>query len=438
MKFFSLMITRYIALSLFFIVLSLTTFGQKFSSTKKSSLIGFSFNLVDFSASVPKIGRVDPGFSLMYWKGLTNKIDLSVRYNGLFTEEVKKGKVDVETNGYANELEGSLHARPFNDDRTLNPFLTAGIGIGNYGKKEWAGYAPLGGGLQLNMLSEGYIFLQANYRVSFNEKKLDNNMFYSLGFTQTIGKKAPEVKPVPVVVEQVKDSDNDGVPDISDACPGIAGTVLLKGCPDKDGDGLADKNDACPDVAGLQKYNGCPVPDTDKDGINDEQDSCPTVAGTTKYAGCPVPDTDKDGVNDEEDRCPQLKGTVANRGCPEVKEDIKKKIDKAATSIYFATGSARLLASSNKSLDEVAKVLETDPGLKLTINGHTDNTGKPDKNQALSEARAKAVYDYLIKKGISADKLNAAGFGQDNPIADNKTAAGRARNRRVELLLHYD
>lgn len=432
------MITRNFTLSFLLIMLSMTTFGQKFSSGKKPPLIGFSVNLVDFSASVPKIGRVDPGFSLMYWKGLSNKIDLSVRYNGLFTEHVTHEKTGISTNGYTNELEGSLHARPFNDDRTLSPFLTAGIGIGNYGKKVWAPYAPLGGGLQLNMLNEGYIFLQANYRRSFDEKKLDHNMFYSLGFTQALGSKAPEVKPVPVVIEQVKDRDNDGVPDISDACPDIAGTASLKGCPDKDGDGLSDKDDACPDIAGLQKYSGCPVPDTDKDGINDEQDKCPRVAGTARYQGCPPPDADKDGVIDEDDRCPQLAGTAANSGCPEIKEEVKKKIDKAATNIYFATGSARLLASSNKSLDEVVKVLQADQDLKLTINGHTDNTGKPDKNQALSENRAKAVYDYLLKKGLSADRLSSAGFGSDKPVADNKTAAGRSKNRRVELALHYD
>ena len=89
-------------------------------------------------------------------------------------------------------------------------------------------------------------------------------------------------------------------------------------------------------------------------------------------------------------------------------------------------------------MNEVVNILQTDKDLKLDINGHTDNTGKPDKNQVLSENRSKAVYDYLLKKGIAEDKLKSAGFGQDQPIADNKTTAGRSKNRRVELLLHYN
>lgn len=431
------MITKHFKISLFLFVICSTAFGQQFDSPKKGSAIGFSANLVDFSASVPEIGRVDPGISLMYWKGLSNKIDFSVRYNGLFSDYVKKGSVKHD---YINEFEGSLHARPLNDDHLLNPFITAGIGIGNYDKDSWAPYVPLGGGLQLNMFGEGYIFLQANYRRSLIEKKLDHNMFYSLGFTQSIGRKrsAPQPAPALPAAVEVKDKDNDGVPDAGDACPDIAGIPSLKGCPDKDGDGLADKDDKCPDVVGLQKYNGCPIPDTDKDGINDEQDKCPSIAGVARYEGCPIPDADKDGVNDEEDKCPNLVGTTANKGCPEIKEEVKKKVDKAAMNIYFVTGSSKLLAKSNKSLDELVRILQADKDLKLDISGHTDNTGRPDKNQVLSENRAKAVYDYLIKKAVPATQLKSTGFGQDQPVADNKTAAGRIKNRRVELQLHYD
>jgi OmpA-OmpF porin, OOP family len=438
------MINKHLKISFLFTILSIVTSAQKFDSPKKGPVIGFSFNLVDFSASVPKIGKVDPGLSLMYWKGLSNKIDFSARYNGLFSNYVKDNSNSEDysapdSKGYINELEGSLHGRILNDNHLLNPFLTAGIGIGSYGKEMWATYVPLGGGLQLNMFSEGYIFLQANYRRSLNEKRLDHNMFYSLGFTQSLRDKKTETpKEIPVAVAEVKDSDNDGVPDVSDHCPDAAGLTALNGCPDKDSDGLADKDDACPDRAGLQKYKGCTVPDTDKDGINDEQDKCVQVAGIAKYDGCPVPDTDSDGVNDEEDKCPRLAGVSANNGCPEIKEEVKKRIEKAALQIYFAPGSAKLLAKSNKSLEEVVNILQTDIDLKLDINGHTDNTGKADKNLVLSENRAKAVYDYLLKKGISEDKLKSSGFGQDQPVAENKTAAGRTKNRRVELVLHYN
>lgn len=424
------------------IFIALQSSAQRFSSPKKGSVVGFSVNVTDFSASIPQIGKVDPGFSLMFWKGITNNLDYSLRYNGLFTDYTKAGNIgggNSSQHGYTNEFEASLHARPLSDDHLLNPFVSAGLGVGDYPKK-WAPYAPLGVGVQLNMMDEGYLFLQGNYRVSLNSSNLDNNTFYSLGFTRTIktGKPAA-VKTVAIpAIPEVKDRDKDGVPDSIDACPDVAGLASLQGCPDRDGDGIPDKDDKCPDVKGVAKYQGCPIPDTDGDGINDEEDKCPTVKGVAKYQGCPIPDRDGDGVNDEEDKCPDLPGTVANQGCPEIKQEVKKQIEVAAKNIYFTTGSSKLLAKSFKSLNDVVKILNDDTNLKLNINGHTDNTGSAEKNQVLSTNRAKAVYDYLLKKGIPESRLKSEGFGQNKPIADNKTAAGRAKNRRVELELHYD
>jgi outer membrane protein OmpA-like peptidoglycan-associated protein len=234
------------------------------------------------------------------------------------------------------------------------------------------------------------------------------------------------------------DADGDGIVDSLDACPQVKGLPQFKGCPDTDGDGIPDSEDKCPNEKGLTRYQGCPIPDSDGDGINDEEDKCPKEKGVARYQGCPIPDRDKDGVNDEVDKCPDLPGTAANNGCPEIKAEVKKRIEVAAKNIFFATGSTKLLVKSNKSLDDVAKLMSEDANLKLDIEGHTDNTGKADKNQVLSENRAKSVYDYLVKKGVDASRLKSAGYGQDQPIADNKTAAGRTQNRRVELKLHYD
>ena len=218
-----------------------------------------------------------------------------------------------------------------------------------------------------------------------------------------------------------------------DACPDVAGLASLKGCPDTDGDGIADAEDKCPTVKGLAKYHGCPIPDTDGDGVNDEEDKCPTVAGVAKYQGCPIPDTDGDGVNDEQDKCPSEAGPATNFGCPVIKPEIIQKINMSAKNIFFATGSAKLLAKSNASLNNVVTILNDNLGYKVDIAGHTDNTGKADKNQILSEARANAVKAYFVTKGVDESRLNATGFGPDKPIADNKTAKGRTQNRRVEM-----
>ena len=142
---------------LIIICLAQVSIAQNYGGPKKGSAVGFSGNLVDFSASIPKVGKVDPGFSVMYWHGLSSHIDYSVRYNGLFTEYSKKADVQ---NKYTNEFEGSLHARVLANNHLFNPFATAGIGIGSYGQGVWAPYVPLGLGLQVNLNNEGYLFLQ--------------------------------------------------------------------------------------------------------------------------------------------------------------------------------------------------------------------------------------------------------------------------------------
>lgn len=237
------------------------------------------------------------------------------------------------------------------------------------------------------------------------------------------------------VTEAQKDTDGDGIFDVIDRCPDVAGLKYLQGCADKDGDGIADIDDKCPDVAGFTRYLGCPIPDADADGVDDEQDKCPTVAGTTRYQGCPVTDTDGDGVNDEEDKCITQKGDAGNFGCPPISEDILNRIKLAAKKIFFTTGRAELLSASFASLNEVVKILNDNPSYKIQINGHTDNTGDDLMNQSLSEARAAAVRNYMTENGIDESRLFSTGYGEINPIADNNTVSGRTENRRVEMVI---
>ncbi|MES2773251.1 MAG: OmpA family protein [Bacteroidota bacterium] len=210
---------------------------------------------------------------------------------------------------------------------------------------------------------------------------------------------------------------------------------------DKDGDGITDDNDKCPTVAGVAKYFGCPVPDTDKDGIKDDEDKCPNQPGMARFEGCPIPDTDGDGLNDEKDKCPTIAGPLSNEGCPIkeepkavfVTEEMKQEVNTAAKNIFFETGKATLLKKSFVALQEVVDLLNENPTVKLEIAGYTDNTGAAKTNLVLSQNRAKAVLNYFVKNGISKERLSAKGFGVQNPIASNKTAAGRAQNRRVVM-----
>jgi outer membrane protein OmpA-like peptidoglycan-associated protein len=264
--------------------------------------------------------------------------------------------------------------------------------------------------------------------------------------------------------QTLKDRDKDGVADKDDACPSEPGTAATGGCPDKDGDGIADKDDKCPNepgsitnqgcpvrdsdkdgipddqdkcpaVAGVARYNGCPIPDTDKDGINDEEDRCPTIPGVARYYGCPVPDTDNDGVNDEEDKCPLVPGTKENNGCPAIKQEIVEKVNYAARRIQFEKAKAKLLPQSLTVLDEVVKILKENPELKVTIEGHTSNSGIYEENMKLSWQRANRVKEYFVSKGIETNRMDTQGYGPNKPLNKGRTSAEKALNRRVELKL---
>jgi OOP family OmpA-OmpF porin len=101
--------------------------------------------------------------------------------------------------------------------------------------------------------------------------------------------------------------------------------------------------------------------------------------------------------------------------------------------VNFETASAKLKSESTAILDGVAATIARCHCSRVEIRGYTDSVGKPDYNQKLSERRATAVKDYLESHGVAAGILTAQGFGEENPIATNKTAEGRAENRRVTV-----
>ncbi len=250
------------------------------------------------------------------------------------------------------------------------------------------------------------------------------------------------------------DRDKDGVVDSADKCPDDPGSAELQGCPDSDGDGIGDGSDECPKAPGPKETQGCP--DQDKDGVNDSQDKCPELAGPPENKGCP--DTDGDGVMDNEDKCPKDPGPKDHAGCPDRDNDEvidaedkcpdvpglvahqgclpeeAKKFTGAIQGIYFDTGSAKIQPKSHTVLDKAVAVLKQYEGMRLRIEGHTDNVGKPDKNQKLSEDRAASVKAYLISKGIAEGRLESAGFGDTKPAKPNDTAANRSANRRIEFV----
>ncbi len=106
--------------------------------------------------------------------------------------------------------------------------------------------------------------------------------------------------------------------------------------------------------------------------------------------------------------------------------------------VLFATGKANITHEDDATLQKVVDFMKQYPNAKVTIEGYTDNTGRPALNRRLSLARANAVREALVKMGADADRLDAKGFGSANPVASNATAEGRAQNRRVIATAHSE
>lgn len=138
---------------------------------------------------------------------------------------------------------------------------------------------------------------------------------------------------------------------------------------------------------------------------------------------------------DKDDKCPDVRGTVANNGCPEVSEDVMKKLNDYAKTILFDTNKATFQQRTYPVLEAMVAILKEYPASNFSIEGHTDSDGKDAANQVLSESRAAAVVSYLVEKGIASSRLSSKGFGESKPVATNKTKAGKALNRRVEVIL---
>lgn len=234
------------------------------------------------------------------------------------------------------------------------------------------------------------------------------------------------------------DTDGDGIKDDEDACPEVPGPLVNNGCPDTDGDGLFDFIDNCPTEFGPKENNGCPWPDTDGDGLLDKDDKCPNLAGPIKNDGCPYQDTDEDGVLDKDDKCPNTPGPVSNEGCPEIEKEVQEILKTAFENLEFETAKDIIKQESIPSLTELADVLVKKPEWKLQIAGHTDNVGNDQANLVLSKKRAEAVKNFMISKGIDAERLFVLYFGETMPVASNDTPEGRQKNRRVEMTIIFE
>lgn len=385
-------------------------------------------------------------------------------------------------------------------NKRIHPFVVAGPGIfwravsrdegtyglapndqdwGNYKNPDADGLANAGVGLAVDLTSVVGLRTDARWLYSFGQEPLgghadaynDIELTASLTFTPAANK---------------RDRDLDGIVDKADACPSDAedldGFEDMDGCPelDNDGDGFTDLEDSCPldaeDLDGFRDTDGCPELDNDADGFTDEWDACPMERededGFEDMDGCPDLDNDGDGLADLRDSCPMepedLDGFADFDGCPELDDDndgivegdlcptepevINGVMDDDGCpdsvelarftgiieGVNFHTGSAEITVDTYRLLDEAAGVLKQFPNLHVEVHGHTDSDGDDLSNLTLSERRAQAVVDYLVRRGVERSRLSAAGFGETKPIVTNETSFGKAVNRRVEFHIVQD
>lgn len=228
------------------------------------------------------------------------------------------------------------------------------------------------------------------------------------------------------------DGDGDGFQDSKDRCPQDPG-IAPDGCPDRDGDSFIDPDDKCPDEPGVAP-DGCPK-DSDGDGFADPQDKCPEVPGIAPD-GCPG-DSDGDGFLDPEDKCPQEPENRNNfeddDGCPDEIPKSLAEIVGVIDGITFDFNSAKIRPQSKPILNKAVEKLKQYPEVRVRISGHTDDVGEREYNIELSRQRAEAVREYLIEKGLSADRISTRGVGPDEPKVLNDSEVNRAINRRIEF-----
>jgi len=378
-----------------------------------------------------------------HWSAEANLSFIDTRY-------VVEGGPDTEIELYTGRIDILYHFLP---EGTVVPHFAFGGGamranvlhVYNEDHDDDA-IAHYGFGLNIYLSEAVALRLDARHIFNFNDSdegdsQTKSNFAYTGGFQFQFGGDEPPKPPA--------DTDSDGVIDVFDRCPGTRLGVEVDGfgCPlDGDKDGVPDFRDECPDTLPCTPVdrNGCSnvaeesapstdsaaMLDSDMDGVVDGPDKCPnTPPGipVNEY-GCPR-DLDGDGVFDFEDRCSDTpEGVVVDAsGCPIPVEEKTLSLD-----VEFSPNGAAVSPEARNELEAAARFISIHPESRILIEGHTDSVGPADFNLRLSQKRAESVRQYLIDNfGISPGRIDAKGFGESNPIADNATQEGRRMNRRV-------
>ena len=355
-----------------------------------SPMIGFDYH-------EPSLGFKDDGYFLGGLEFQINNVSSKIKpeFSIFYSQDV-----DYTTGQSSDILRGAVNGvYDFEDMNNFTPFVKAGLGVEDVQtetvENKNALFLDVGVGAKINFTQNLALKLEAIYLgkvATHNEGILDHNLITLVGLTYAFGettqKAAEPVKTEPAKVEPAPEPV---------AAPVVVAPVVVDG-------------------------------DDDKDGILNSKDTCPhTKAGVKVDAqGCTL-DSDEDGVLNTNDICPNTPtGEAVNSdGCPQT----------VALQINFENDSDAIKGESEARIQKYADFLIKHTNYTAKIIGYTDSRGSQKYNQKLSQRRADAVVAVLIAKGVNKNQLSALGRGEDNPIATNETAQGRAKNRRIEAEL---
>lgn len=358
---------------------------------------GHALGALEMQFNTPE-SKISPEFSLLY----SPKVKYENGGNTRFVRGAFNGVYNFDKQGY------------------IVPFTKLGVGIERISDEnrhnKTGFFADAGVGVKVPFTDNLSMKLEALYmaKIAKHNSIADSNLVTMLGLTYAFGKQPEEKKPLQedTVREEVV-------------------VVVVDG--DDDNDGVLNSQDSCLETRAGVKVDalGCPaVLDSDKDGVSDSYDRCPNTPQGDKVdsVGCTINlDIDNDGVLNDKDICPNtVSGEAVNSdGCAKT----------VTLQITFKSASADIEANSAPAINEYADFLTTYTNYSAKIVGYTDNTGSKKLNEKLSQERANQVRALLIDRGVNPNQVTALGLGSANPVADNATAEGRAKNRRIEAEL---
>jgi OOP family OmpA-OmpF porin len=336
-------------------------------------------------------------------RNLSNNFFNQLEFSFLKSEKVDYKNSTMDTNINRLFVNG---VKDFPLSEKLSAFGLVGLGHQNFSNEangsEDSLLANYGAGLKYK-IKENLSFKSDLRHILTKE---DNSLLLTLGLAIGLGETKKAVKkvvedPKPVMKkETLKDSDNDGLVDANDRCANTFPGAIVN-------------------------INGCEI-DTDNDTVVDRLDQCPSTKPGVKVNsnGCEI-DSDKDGVVDSLDKCPNtpLYQKVNADGCAE----------KIELKVNFDYNSANIRNEDNAELDALAKYLNSQKDINIAIEAHTDSKGSEKYNLNLSNKRAISAKNALVDLGVDPSRIEAIGYGESQPIANNNTEEGRKENRRIEV-----